>query len=101
VVAHAFSLSAWETEAGDFGVRGQPGLQSEFQDSQGYIENPVSQNKQTNKQTTKQKKLMFVFQRLTKSKKIKFLEITENMIHLQVSRKKKKKDRYIPQSSYD
>jgi hypothetical protein len=24
----------------DFGVRGQPGLQSEFQDSQGYTEKP-------------------------------------------------------------
>jgi hypothetical protein len=34
VVAHAFNPSTWEAEA----VRGQPGLQSEFQDSQGYRE---------------------------------------------------------------
>jgi hypothetical protein len=37
-VAHTFSPSTWEAEAG--GVRGQPGLQSEFQDSQGYTEKP-------------------------------------------------------------
>jgi hypothetical protein len=29
----------------DFLVRGQPGLQSEFQDSQGYTVKPFSQNK--------------------------------------------------------
>jgi hypothetical protein len=34
----------------DFWVRGQPGLQSEFQDSQGYTEKPCLK-KQTNKQT--------------------------------------------------
>jgi hypothetical protein len=33
----------------DFWVRGQPGLQSEFQDSQGYTEKPCLE-KQTNKQ---------------------------------------------------
>jgi hypothetical protein len=39
----------------DFWVRGQPGLQSEFQDSQGYTEKPCLEktNKQTNKQTNK------------------------------------------------
>jgi hypothetical protein len=37
----------------DFWVRGQPGLQSEFQDSQGCTEKPCL--KQTNKQTNKQK----------------------------------------------
>ena len=36
----------------DFWVRGQPGLQSEFQDSQGYTEKPCLR-KQTNKQTNK------------------------------------------------
>jgi hypothetical protein len=36
----------------DFSVRGQPGLQSEFQDSQGYTEKPCLRNK-TNKQTNK------------------------------------------------
>jgi hypothetical protein len=37
----------------DFWVRGQTGLQSEFQDSQGYTEKPFleNKNKQTNKQT--------------------------------------------------
>jgi hypothetical protein len=36
----------------NFWVRGQPGLQSEFQDSQGYTEKPCLE-KQTNKQTNK------------------------------------------------
>jgi hypothetical protein len=40
----------------DFRVQGQPGLQSEFQDSQGYTEKPCleKQNKQTNKQQQQQ-----------------------------------------------
>jgi hypothetical protein len=38
----------------DFWVLGQPGLQSEFQDSQGCTEKPCLENKQTNKQTNKQ-----------------------------------------------
>jgi hypothetical protein len=41
----------------DFLVRGQPGLQSEFQDSQGYTEKlclEKTKNKQTNKNKTKQ-----------------------------------------------
>jgi hypothetical protein len=40
VVAHTFNPSTREAEAGqvDFWVRGQPGLQSEFQDSQGNTE---------------------------------------------------------------
>jgi hypothetical protein len=39
----------------DFWVWGQPGLQSEFQDSQGYTEKPCLEktNKQTNKQTNR------------------------------------------------
>jgi hypothetical protein len=44
----------------DFWVRGQPGLQSEFQDSQGYTEQPClekpNQTNQTNKQTNKRLK---------------------------------------------
>jgi hypothetical protein len=51
----------------DFWVRGQPGLQSEFQDSQGYTEKlcltkpkpnqtKPKQNKKTQKQTNKQTK---------------------------------------------
>jgi hypothetical protein len=50
----------------DFWVRGQPGIQSEFQDSQGYTEKPCfkkakeqqnkkKKNEKTNKQTNKQK----------------------------------------------
>jgi hypothetical protein len=39
----------------DFWVRGQPVLQSEFQDSQRYTEKPCLE-KQTNKQTNKQTK---------------------------------------------
>ena len=36
----------------DFWVQGQPGLQSEFQDSQSYKQKPcLKTNKQTNKQT--------------------------------------------------
>jgi hypothetical protein len=42
----------------DFWVRGQPGLQSEFQDSQGYIEKPCLEKKQEPKnKKTKNKKL--------------------------------------------
>jgi hypothetical protein len=47
VVAHAFNPSTCEAEAGRF--QGQPGLQSEFQDSQGYTEKSCLE-KQTNKQ---------------------------------------------------
>jgi hypothetical protein len=51
VVAHTFNPSTWEAEAGDFWVQGQPGLQSEFQDSQGYTEKPyLEKQKTTNKQ---------------------------------------------------
>jgi hypothetical protein len=50
VVAHAFNPSTWEAESGGF----LPGLQSEFQDSQGYIEKPCLKNK--NQQTNKKQK---------------------------------------------
>jgi hypothetical protein len=43
----------------DFWVRGQPGLQSEFQDSQGYTEKPCLEKpkqKQKQKQNKKKKK---------------------------------------------
>jgi hypothetical protein len=40
----------------DFWVRGQPGLQSEFQDSQGYTEKPCLEKTKKNKQTNKQNK---------------------------------------------
>jgi hypothetical protein len=38
-VAHTFHPSTWEAEAGGF-LSSRPGLQSEFQDSQGYTEKP-------------------------------------------------------------
>jgi hypothetical protein len=43
VVVCAFNPStggSWGVGQEDFWVRGQPGLQSEFQDSQGYTEKP-------------------------------------------------------------
>jgi hypothetical protein len=58
VVAKAFNLSTWEVEAGRFlisRVRGQTGLQSEFQDSQGYTEKPCLEKQNKNKQTNKPK----------------------------------------------
>ena len=60
MVAHAFGPSTWEAEAGDFWVRGRPGLQGEFQNSQGYTEKPClgrtnKQTKQQHKRTNKQK----------------------------------------------
>jgi hypothetical protein len=39
-VAHAFNPSTREAEASGFLSEGQPGLQSEFQDSHGYTEKP-------------------------------------------------------------
>jgi hypothetical protein len=58
VVAHAFNPSTLEPEAGGFlSSRGQPGLQSELQDSQGYTEKPCLK-KQTNKK--KKKKILIL-----------------------------------------
>ena len=57
MVVHAFNPSTWEAEAVDFWVRGQPGLQSEFQDSKGYTEKTcLEKNKQKQKQKTKKQK---------------------------------------------
>jgi hypothetical protein len=43
---HTFNPSTWEAEAGrSLGVQGQPVLQSEFQDSQGYTEKPKPKQK--------------------------------------------------------
>ena len=54
---HAFSSSTWEAEAGRFLNSGKPGLQSEFQDSQGYTEkrNPVSKKKKKKERERKEK----------------------------------------------
>jgi hypothetical protein len=57
MVVHTFNPSTWEAEAGDFWVRGQPRLQSEFQDSQGYTEKPCLEKQNKTKQNkTKQNK---------------------------------------------
>ena len=57
VAAHTFKPSTLEAEAGlSLWVRGQRGLQSEFQDTlQSYVEKPClkkQNNKQTNPKTT-------------------------------------------------
>jgi hypothetical protein len=54
-VAHTFNPSTRRQRQADFWVRGQPGLHSEFQDSQGYTEKPCLE-KQKNKKTKKKKK---------------------------------------------
>jgi hypothetical protein len=54
MVVHTFNPSTWEQRQADFSVRGQPGLQSEFQDSQGYTEKPCLENKNKNKNQNKQ-----------------------------------------------
>jgi hypothetical protein len=71
VVAHAFSSSTREAEAGGFlSSQGQPGLQSEFQDSKGYTEKPClekpnqtkpKQNKPKQNKTKKPERLSFFF----------------------------------------
>jgi hypothetical protein len=58
VVAHAFNPTTWKAEAG--GVRGQPGLQSEFQDSQGYTEKPYLEKPKTKTQNKNQNNKTFV-----------------------------------------
>ena len=42
-------IPALEAEAGRFLIQGQPGLQSEFQDSQGYTEKPIFDKLKKNK----------------------------------------------------
>jgi hypothetical protein len=60
VVVHAFNPSTWEAEAGRFLVRGQPGLYSEFQDSQSYTEQPcLEKNKQIKKKKKRKQKLSY------------------------------------------
>jgi hypothetical protein len=55
VVNHSVLISELRRQRQvDFWAWGQPGLQSEFQDSQDYTEKPCQ--KQTNKQTNKQEK---------------------------------------------
>ena len=53
MVAHAFNPRQRQA---DFWVQGQPGLQSEFQDSQGYAEKPCLRKKKKKKEKKERKK---------------------------------------------
>jgi hypothetical protein len=58
VVAHTFNPSTQQAETGrflssDFWVRGQSGLQSEFQDSQDYTEKPCLEKPKKKKKKKK------------------------------------------------
>jgi hypothetical protein len=54
-----FNTSTWEAEAGKFLSSRQPGLQSEFQDSQGYTEKPcLRKPKQKQKLTNKKEDIL-------------------------------------------
>ena len=62
-----FSWAWWRTplipaigrqRQADFGVRGQPGLHGEFQDSQGYTEKPCLEKTENKKTTTKKEEFM-------------------------------------------
>jgi hypothetical protein len=55
VAAHAFNPSTWEAEVGGFLSRGQPGLQSEFQDSHGYTEKPCLEKPKKKKKKKRKK----------------------------------------------
>jgi hypothetical protein len=75
VLEHAFNPVLGRQRQVDFWVQGQPGLQSEFQDSQGYIEKACLE-KQKNKQASK--KVLKVSKcpcKMTISTKIVFLNI--------------------------
>ena len=53
-MADTFNPSTWEAETSRFWVQGQPALQSEFQDNQGYTEkNPVLKNQNQNQKKKK------------------------------------------------
>jgi hypothetical protein len=52
VVAHAFNPSTREAEAGGFLSSSPAWLQSEFQDSQGYIEKPCHEGKKKKKDSS-------------------------------------------------
>ena len=55
MVAHAFNPSTREAEAGGF-LSSRPGLQNEFQDSQGYTEKPCLEKTKNKKIKNKLKK---------------------------------------------
>jgi hypothetical protein len=54
-VAHAFNPSTRWQKQEDFWVQGQPGLLSEFQDSQGYTEKPCLEKPKKKKKERKAK----------------------------------------------
>jgi hypothetical protein len=56
MVVHACNPNTQRQRQADFWVRGQSGLQSEFQENQGFREKPCLENEKwkTNKQTNKQ-----------------------------------------------
>jgi hypothetical protein len=58
MVLHDFNASTCEAETGEsLRVRGQPGLQNKFQDSQGYyVEKPCLEKNQKDKKRKKKKK---------------------------------------------
>ena len=70
MVAHAFNPSTQRQRQADFWVQGQPGLQSEFQDSQGYTEKLCLKKQKQNHKTKKQNKTKQKKQKTKKTKKI-------------------------------
>ena len=55
VVAHSFNPSTWEAEASpSLCIQGQPGLQSKFQDNQGYTEKPCLEKPRENNAVQKE-----------------------------------------------
>jgi hypothetical protein len=60
--AHLLIPALGRQRQADFWVRGQPGLQSEFQDSQGYIEKPCLEKTNNNNNNNKTKcMLLFTY----------------------------------------
>jgi hypothetical protein len=73
-----FNFSTWEAEVGgSLGVRGQPGLQSEFQDSQGYREKLCLK---INK-LKKNKKIFFFFSNIYQKNKMKKIFQKKKNLH--------------------
>jgi hypothetical protein len=67
----------------DFLFQGQPGLQSEFQDSQGYTEKPCLEKPnqtKTNKQTKKKNPQLWLISKLTYFFLEDFLNYLKNLI---------------------
>jgi hypothetical protein len=83
MVTQSFNLSTWEAKAGrSLWVQGQPGLQSEFQDSQGYTEKPCLGK--TERKTNRQKRKVHSFSTLFPDKSTLWspheLPISSNML---------------------